>query len=248
MRRILVLLALAGSVAAMTVTPEVAAAQPDGEESAINVQSQGEIRIRVGGKRYAELLPFTKIRDGDVLELEAEATLSLVFYGSGRIERWTGPGTVRVSASQGASDDATVEVMEADESLGAAVSHIPVIIRRAELGRGGQAMFRGPQAEQAKLDEHERQQVEEARVQYSRIRGLTPDGDIVPELYLASVLLGVSLYEESIGVLNEARSRCPDCEAPTLLLEWLQNSEVSEDGHPDEFQVPKGKDKGKKRR
>jgi len=233
-------------VFAVPAIPEVALAAPSGEESAINVQSDGEIKIRVGGKRAQELMPFTKIRDGDVLELMGNATVSLVFYDTGRIERWSGPGTIKILASQGESEDATVEIMQSDEALGEAVVNIPVIIKRAELGRGGQTMFRGPQAEQAKLNEDERRAVEEARVQYSRIRGITPSGDILPELFLASVLLGVSLYEESVGVLNEAERRCSTCDATRLLLEWLEKSEVSEDSDAPVALEPATGKKGKK--
>lgn len=229
MHRLLVVLALAGAGAATLTCETASAGQTEAHDSAINVHSDAGVRIKAGGKKGSDLVPFSKIRDGDVLELKATHKVSLLFYDSGRIEHWTGPGKITISASKGASDDAKVVVMDTDEDMGEAVVNLPVILNRARLGRGGQTMVRGKDAKLADINEDEAERLEAGRVHYARIRGLTPSENIVPELCLISVLLGLNLYDESEGVLAEAIERCPECEAPKLILEWVENSVEAEE-------------------
>ena len=175
-----------------------------------------------GEEKAQPLSPFVKLRSGDRLQVPDGGTVDVMFFQSGHTEQWKGPTTITLSAASDTSDGSDPVANGDDVEVGSAMQDLAVLLKRAEESNGGHTLVRGEGAmPPVSLDELELADVADARTRYQEMRGKAEAGDILPELYLATILMRYDLRDDAKSVLEEATTRCPDCEPPKALLSWL---------------------------
>lgn len=185
--------------------------------TALAVEVGGGASCTCGGAAPMAVNPYMQLRPGDRVSLAAGAKLQVVYYASGRKERWEGPRDVVVGADR--SEGVPGAVAELGASAGHDIEAVPTLLRRAGIERSGQTLLRGREAEEAALDEADRVRLTSARATYTRLQD-APATDIVGEMYLAGVLLELGLATEAVSVLDEAVRACPGCPEPAALRAW----------------------------
>ncbi len=191
-------------------------------DAGLSTQVEGQVQLQADGAE-APLVPFSKVRVGDVLVLGPGAKVELVWFSSGRREHWTGPAEL-VVGEQGsqARSGGPPRVQETDAAVGEQLQTLPVLIARAERDRAGQAVVRSGADEvdpRTLLDDEELAAVEAARARYEKLREVFDPRDVLPEIYYATVLRTYGLHAEADAVLVDARQRCELCDLPPLSTE-----------------------------
>jgi hypothetical protein len=199
------------------MVPERAeAASPSAEavpvDAGLAVTVSGKVTVKPNGKAPAlDVTPYMKLRVGDEIAVGPDGKLDIVYFG-GRRESWAPGAVVRVGASSGeAVSGGAAKVSDAGPAVGASLESLPIVLRHAEAERAGQTLVRGgaaKSAEELALDEAELAQVQTA-----------DKADILPEMYLVSVLVPYQLHTEAVAVLEKAVLACPSCAEAQLLLD-----------------------------
>lgn len=174
------------------------------------------------------LVPFSKVRHGDVLVLPDGARLELVYFVDGRSETFAGPLELVVGGG-----GEPLSKADGDALVGEALRSLPGLMRRAELDKGGHTLVRGTDQGPVPLDASEIAEIAAARRHYEAMRSAAVDGDVRPELYLATVHLSFGQTEAATAVLEVARARCASCEAPSQLLGRLTGRALGPSEHAD---------------
>lgn len=210
------------------MVPERAeAASPSAEavpvDAGLAVTVSGKVTVKPNGKTPAlDVTPYMKLRVGDEIAVGPDGKLDIVYFG-GRRESWAAGSVVRVGASSGeAVSGGAAKVSDAGPAVGASLESLPIVLRHAEAERAGQTLVRGgaaKSAEELALDEAELAQVQAAREAYAEMRKTADKADILPEMYLVSVLVPYQLHTEAVAVLEKAVAACPSCAEAQLLLD-----------------------------
>lgn len=158
---------------ALLLVAQGAAAQED--VGLVNLVS-GEVVFQAGKAK-----PFMKVRDGDRFEVPAGAQLRLVYFASGRQERWQGPARLAAGKREStplAGKPAEVAQMPAGVSL-----------RIARMPEGARnSLFGGVAVRGSKPPIETEDSLREARATYARMRRELPADDLTPELFLFAAL------------------------------------------------------------
>lgn len=94
----------------------------------------------VAGDKTTPAAAMTKVREGDVVRLDAGATASLAYFANDREETWAGPGCFVVGREGGQGRDGLAPAaVNAETTSGAAPSGVST----EGLAKGGQFMIRG---------------------------------------------------------------------------------------------------------
>ncbi|MEZ4320540.1 MAG: hypothetical protein R3F61_23870 [Myxococcota bacterium] len=194
---------------ATSVTGPITWKTIDGECSACGPGSQG-------AAGSSALVPFSKVRSGDILVLPEGALLELVYFDDGHSETFAGPLELVVGG-----DVEPLTKAEGDALVGEALRSLPGLMRRAELDKGGHTLVRGTEKGTVPLDADELAEIAAARKHYEAMRVGAVDGDVRPEIYLATVQLSFGQTDEATAVLEGARARCASCAGPSQLLTRL---------------------------
>ena len=173
---------------------------------------------------------FMKIRRGDHFKIGAGAMIQLVYFQNGRQETWKGPAAFmvgemqsRVEGEKGLQTQPEVLILSAEASQG--IRRIPVLLRRARLGRSGGMLVRGDTEGSQKAfvpSKEERAEIAMAKEAYQKLRKQTKADDITPELNLLGVLADYEQYEEMEKVIKEAMKIQPNNEVLKELGEWVK--------------------------
>lgn len=173
---------------------------------------------------------FMKIRRGDRFKIGAGAMIQLVYFQNGRQETWKGPAAFmvgdvqsRVEGEKGLQTQPEVLILSAEASQG--IRRIPVLLRRARLGRSGGMLVRGDTEGSQKAfvpSKEERAEIAMAKEAYQKLRKQTKADDITPELNLLGVLADYEQYEEMAKVIKEALKIQPDNQVLKELDEWVK--------------------------
>lgn len=183
----------------------------------------GDAQLKIKGQpQTTPVVAFTTLHTGDRVLLGAESELELTWLGGQDATLFSGPGQVTVKGDGAKpSRGAELEVEPLDPEVARSLQTLSTVLRYAELGRPGAAVIRGNPAGPLELDETERAQVAAARMHYEGLRASSEDADILPELYLASILLALGLYDDARTPLAEAQQRCGACPVSQQLASWL---------------------------
>lgn len=166
----------------------------------------------------AELVAFSKLRQGDVVTLDAGTKLQLMYFEDGHSETFAGPAKLVIGQSS-----QPVARADGDALIGEALRELPALLKQAELDKGGHTLVRGgPGPEVMPLDEEEQALIDEAKAKYAVMRKAAEAEDVLPELFLASMYLTYGQSKEASAVLQQASTRCAECETPKKLLTWLE--------------------------
>jgi len=198
-----------------------AVAQAPGQPAdvAVVVQVQGDVGYVSANQEQGRISPYMRVRDGDRVTLGAGAQLRIVFFDTGRSERWVGPASLR--AARGAAQalaGSPAEIGKMPTSAPMRIARVPALLQNAKLG-GIQVRGGPPKGASAAERDHS---VREARAAYEEMRRAAGTADITPELFLYSALSEYALYDQMEPVVQEMLRRQPDSEEARSFAGWLK--------------------------
>ena len=166
--------------------------------------------------------PFMKLREGDRVSVAPGAQLRVVYFQGGRQESYTGPATFTAGTQQSSQQSgAQPQVSTLPSGVPQKISQTPELIQIAKLGRSGGVAVRGnPPA--PRLTPQQQAEVRQARQTYEQMRQSAPADDIIPELYLYSVLQDHLLYNDMKVVVSEMQRRQPSNPDVAVMAEYVK--------------------------
>ena len=168
--------------------------------------------VHGGVKRLGEAAPtaveaFVKLKEGDLVSLEKDGRLQLVYFANGRQETWTGPGRLELSAQEG----------QASGLPAAQIRMLPLVMARQlartpaldSQGRGGVTRLRalGSPDAVARLEDS-----------YQELRTRAGRDELGPEAYLLSGLYEMRELDRVEKVLADLQQDWPQHPEAALLI------------------------------
>lgn len=184
---------------------------------------QGEVTYQPEGAQAAKAMAFMKVRQGDRFTVPGGAQIRLVYFQGGRQETWRGPAAFRAGVQQSdAANGQPAQVSMLPTASIQKLSQVPELIHIARLGRSGGVVVRGG-GRPPRLTTAQQGEISNARELYKKLRAQLPADDIIPELYLYSVLQDFLLYDEMKPVVEEMAKRQPTNSDVQALAAWVKN-------------------------
>ncbi len=221
MRLLSQLIALFVIAAPLALSP--ARAQSAADAGMIN-QLSGEVSYQSGGVAAARATAYMKLRDGDVVRVAANASVRVVYFATGRQEAWKGPASFTIGANESRTaqgNTAQPQVSQLPGGVPAKLAQTPEMMAIAKLGRAGSVTVRG--IAQPALNPAQTAEVQEARRIYERMKGATSADDIMPEIYLYTVVQQYSMYDEMKQLVRTMQSKQPNNDSVRDLDAWVEN-------------------------
>ncbi len=201
-------------------------AQSAADAGMIN-QLSGEVSYQSGGVAAARASAYMKLRDGDVVRVASGASVRVVYFANGRQEAWKGPASFTVGANESRAaqaapgNTAQPDISQLPGGVPAKLAQTPEMMAIAKLGRAGSVTVRG--VAQRPLNAAQTAEVQEARRIYERLKGATAADDIMPEIYLYTVVQQYSMYDEMKQLVKTMQVKQPNNESVRDLDAWVEN-------------------------
>ena len=184
-------------------------------------QLAGDVSYTSGGAT-AKAKPYMKVREGDRFSVPAGAQLRVVYFKGGRQESFSGPASLTAGADKSAVQSGSQpQVTTLPAGVPQKIAQTPELIQIARLGRSGGVAVRGAQ-EQQRLTPQAQAEVRQARQTYDQMRKTAAADDIVPELYLYSVLQDHLLYNDMKQVVADMQKRRPADPDVATMVEYVK--------------------------
>ncbi len=192
--------ALSWLLAALALAMAAAASAQSGEVAMVTLLQGSVTRSSSLGKQPVE--PFTKLRHGDLLVLDRQAKVQIVYFESGRQETWLGGGRLEITKAESTAfglPPAEVKVLPA-----VMVRQIVKTPTLDSQSRGGMMRLRSvaTAADVEKIEEN-----------YRRMRLDAGGKDINPDLYLLSSMFEIrelERVEQALADLQQRQRGNPD--------------------------------------
>ena len=184
-------------------------------------QLSGDVSY-TSGSSSSKAKAFMKVREGDRFSVPAGAQLRIVYFQGGRQEAYSGPAslTAGTQASQQQSG-AQPQVTTLPAGVPQKIAQTPELVQIARLGRSGGVAVRGAQQVQ-RLSPQAQAEVRQARQTYEQMRKTSAADDIVPELYLYSVLQDHLLYDDMKVLVSDMQKRQPSNPDVAVMAEYVK--------------------------
>lgn len=180
-----------------------------------------------------EVQVFMKVQENDVVKLAPSASLGLVYFSNGRRETWSGPlvikiGTTQSQAIEGTNTSATPLVTALPETALKEVKRLSPLIDPSKLHRSGGVLVRGKATHTeteplppTELSADEMGIIENAEQTYRQLAAQAETDDILPEIYLFSILGDYDQFGKMKNLIDIMRKKQPANPAIDSLAEWL---------------------------
>ena len=182
---------------------------------------QGDVTWQSDCAQGTKAQTYMKVRQGDRFTVPAGAQVRLVYFQGGRQETWRGPAAFRTGMQQ--SDVVSGQAPQVNQLPAAVAQRIqqaPDLVQVARLGRSGGVLVRGKKVPE--LTAAQRTELGTARDTYKTLRAQAAANDIMPEMYLYSVLQDLQLHEEAKPVVAEMAKRQPDNADVKAMVEYVK--------------------------
>jgi hypothetical protein len=202
---------LAAPVAAQTSVPDVGLiTKLAGEATYWNKSDNQE---------PAKVRAFMKVRQGDHLKLPVAASLTLLYFASGRQETWRGPviflageGESKAMGGQQPGPQPEVKILPTKASKQMAGTPLP--LAPASIGKSGVIQTMGPKCEPAAkapapLSGAAQRKIKEAEKLYLDLKKSAAADDVTPELYFFSVLAEYRQFPEMAKMVDAMLAKRP---------------------------------------
>ena len=173
-----------------------------------------------------------KVRQGDYLKLPEAASLTLLYFASGRQETWKGPATLLAgdTKSVAVGDQKTPPRPVVKIFPGHATKQMagtPPKLCPASKSTSGVIQTMGARCEPttkaaAPLSAKAQRQIAAAQQVYRDLQKVATTDDITPELYFLGVLAEYKQYPEMIKVANAMLQKRPGDASVRDLQAWVQ--------------------------
>lgn len=184
------------------------------------VTGQVQLSPADGAKKKLEL--FTRLREGERLDIAQDANVQLAFLQKGQRETWTGPATVIITADGGQSpDSASPPVIDrlplrAKPASGQSSS----ILKQAGEQATAQVITREVTLpEDAKLTDEQQAELADVQAQVETLRKSAAPGDVSPDIVLLEEYARLDQRRKLADELKRLREAHPDNAA---LAHWEQ--------------------------
>ena len=164
---------------------------------AVVTSVQGPI-LQIDAKETGQpLIAFSKLHQGDKLEIKQNSRMQLVYFESGRQETWSGPGVVEIG-TQASNSSLKPEVKLLPPLLAKQLSKTPASNVQ---GRAGMIVMRSISTPEKlkSIDEN-----------YASLRSQVAPNELSPELYLLSALFEAKEFERIKAYLVDLGQQFPD--------------------------------------
>ena len=216
---------LAATVAAQTSLPDVG----------LITKLTGEATYWNKGDNQepAKVRAFMKVRQGDHLKLPAAASLTLLYFASGRQETWKGPATLmagdqesKVVGGKQPAPQPEVKIFPAKASKQMVGAPLP--LPPASMSKSGVIQTMGPKREPAAktaapLSSEAQRKIKEAEKVYRDLKKAAAADDVTPELYFFSVLAEYKQFPEMAEVVDTMLQKRPGDAALKDLKAWVRS-------------------------
>ena len=199
----------------------------EGDVGVVN-QVNGDVRYTPLSGAPGAVKPFMRLRGGDQVTIAGGGGVRLVYFGSARQERWTGPASFR--AASGASEIVSGDAPKVTVLPAGAIPQIASVPRLMAIASLGGMRVRGareapPQAgkSEAELTEDQQARIRDARNTHDKLRDALPPDDVTAELYLVAALNEYKLYREMKAVVEEMLRKQPENRDLRNLQQWVNN-------------------------
>jgi hypothetical protein len=216
---------LTATVAAQTSLPDVGLIT--------NLSGEATYWNKADTPKPTKVRAFMKVRQGDHLKLPAAASLTLLYFASGRQETWRGPATLMAGDQEskflGGKQPAPqpeVKILPAKASKQMAGAPLPLY--PASLSKSGVIQTRGPNYEQAAktaapLSGEAQRKIKEAEKVYRDLKKSAVADDVTPELYFFSVLAGYKQFSGMAKMVDAMLEKRPGDAALKDLKAWVRS-------------------------
>ena len=175
------------------------------------VSGQASLSPADGPKKPLEL--FTRLREGERLELARGAEVQLAFLQLGQRETWTGPATVLIAAAGGQSPNASTPPV-VDKLPGKpkpATGEASSILSQAGEQATAQVKTREVALPEDKpLSDEERAQLADVEGQVAEMRKTAAPGDVTPDIALLEELTRLGQRRKALEEVRRLREAYPD--------------------------------------
>jgi hypothetical protein len=191
-----------------------AAAQTSLPDVGLITKLSGEATYWNNGENQnpAKVRAFMKVRRGDHLKLPAAASLTLLYFASGRQETWKGPATLmagnqesQVLGGKQPAPQPEVKIFpaRATQQMAGAPLHLPP----ASINKSGVIQTMGPRCETAPktaapLSSEAQRKIKAAEKVYRDLKKVAAADDVTPELYFFGVLAEYKQYPAMTKVVD----------------------------------------------
>lgn len=183
----------------------LACAQALAAEVALVMSVQGKV-ARLGEDAPAPVEAFVKLKEGELLSLENDSRVRMLYFDNGRQESWSGPGRLELALREGKGRGLAAPQ----------VNMLPLVVARQlartptpdSQGRGGAMRLRTLPNREA---------VAKLQDTYQGLRNRAAAGDLGPQMYLLSGLFELRELEQVEKVLAELQREWPGNPEATLL-------------------------------
>lgn len=207
-------------IASFFVAVSSSFAQSAGDAGMIN-QLSGEVQYQPTGGAAARATAYMKLRDSDVVRVPAGASVRVVYFANGRQEAWKGPAVFSVGTAESRAQSGQPEVSQLPGGVPQKLAQTPEMMQIAKLGRAGSVTVRG--ITPTSLTTDQANEVREARKTYEAMKaGLSAD-DIMPEVYLYTVVQNYSMYDEMKQLVKVMQTKQPNSDVVRDLDAWVEN-------------------------
>lgn len=164
-----------------------------GGEVAMVTALQGKVS-RAGPLGHQPLEAFTKLQHGDLLALDKDSRLQLVYFEGGRQESWHGPGRLEIAKADSTPYGLSPpEVKGLPDILVRQIAQTPLL---ASQGRAGMVRLRSVATAE---------DVVRVDSTYRQLRLDADADDINPELYLLSAMFELQKFDRVEQAMTELR-------------------------------------------
>jgi hypothetical protein len=182
---------------------------------------------------------FMKVRDGDHFKLASAASLTLLYFASGRQETWKGPATLMacgqeslVLGNKQPMPRPVVKIFPTTASRQLGVAPLPLC--PANMSKSGVLQTMGSKDEPAAkipppLSDEARKKIKEAEKIYRNLERSAVADDVTPELYFFSVLAEYWQFPEMAKIVDAMVVKRPGDPALKDLRSWVRSQRSAGD-------------------
>lgn len=181
--------------------------------SAMVLSVEGDVSVKVLGKP-AKLEAFTRLLEGDRVELGKAAKLTMIYTRSSRQETWTGPGAILAgnAESTAVNGKPQLETRQLPAKVAQMIAHTPTT---DSTGRAGMVRLRAI----AQPDE-----LASLEKSYQELRATAAVSDRNPEVYFLAGLFKLGEYDRVTQQINVFEQQYPGDESIRMLAKLYTRS------------------------
>lgn len=165
-----------------------------GDVAMVTLLRGGVFRVSPIGKQAVEA--FTKLKHGDLLALDGDSRVQVVYLENGRQETWSGAGKLEITKLE--SNPVGLAPPEVKVLPAVMVKQIVKTPILESQGRGGMMRLR------AVVTASDLQKIED---EYKKLRKESTANDINPDLYLLSSMFEIKEYDKVEEALTDLQQR-----------------------------------------